>query len=191
MDSKAYLDRITSAHITRPRFMAWLKVLLDMLCEYANVAQGMNLAFYVESAVGDQLDAVGKLVGASRALPYTSTFATDGLLGDTDYRSYIRAKILQNMWDGTNESLPGLWQSVYPSLQMSYVDNMDMSMSITVTGDISDAMTEMIQAGLIVPKPAGVSQTIVVNTTTIPAAEVSLGTGLYEYGNDEFPNQGG
>lgn len=190
MISDEYLARITSAHITRPRFMAWLKVLLDMLCEYGTTVEGMNALFYIDNASGKQLDIVGEMVGASRALPFTSEYATDGMLSDADYRAFIRAKILQNMWDGTNETLPGLWSAVYPSLQMSYVDNQDMTMTITVEGDISNSISELIQAGMIIPCPSGVLQIYSIQTTTIEPADVGLGTGLYEYGNDEFPNQG-
>jgi len=189
MNSSAYLEKITSAHITRPKFMAWLKELLDLLCEAGTVLESMNAAFSLESAVGAQLDVIGATVGAERALPYTSQYVGSGYLGDEDYRSYIRAKIMQNMWDGTNESLPGLWQAVYPDMEMSYTDNQDMSMTITIRGDVSNALSELIQAGLIVPAPMGVYQNFIIQSGVIPAAEVSVGSGLYEYGNDEFPNQ--
>lgn len=189
MESESYLAKITSAHITRPRFMAWLRFLLDMLCEYGSVVEGMNAAFYVEQAAGRQLDVIGAYVGADRMLPFASEHSDDGMLPDAEYRALIKARILQNMWDGTNESLPRLWQAVYPSLQMSYADNLDMTMTVTVTGDISNSMSELIQAGMIVPCPSGVHQTFVINTSTIPAAEIDLGTGVYEFGNDAFPNQ--
>ena len=189
MNSDSYLEKITSAHITRPRYMAWLRFLLDMLCEYGSVVETMNLAFYIESAAGKQLDTIGAYVGASRALPFTSEYSDDGILPDEEYRALIKAKILRNMWDGSNETLPGLWQAVYPSLQMFYEDNLDMTMTIMVTGDLSNSMTELIQAGMIVPCPSGVHQTFIINTATIPAAEVNMGAGVYEFGNDDFPNQ--
>lgn len=169
--------------------MAWLKEVLDVFCEIGTVIEAMNAAFYIESAVGEQLDVIGATVGASRALPFTSLHVGSGYLEDADYRSFIKAKIMQNMWDGTNESLPGLWQAVYPQLEMSYVDGQDMTMTITIKGDVTNAMTELIQAGLIVPSPDGVKQEFIISTGEIPAAEVGVGTGIYEYGNDDFPNQ--
>lgn len=188
MDSTNYLNKITSVHITRTRFMAWLKEALDVFCEIGSVFETMNAAFYIESAVGEQLDVIGKTVGASRALPFTSQYGS-GYLNDDDYRSYIKARILQNMWDGTNESLPLLWQAIYPQLEMSYVDGQDMTMVISIRGNVSNTMTELIQSGLIVPSPDGVKQEFIITTGTITAAEISVGTGLYEYGNDDFPNQ--
>lgn len=185
MESTSYLEKITSAHISRPRYMAWLKALLDMLCTYGTLTESMAAAFFVDNAYGAQLDAIGAQVGANRHIAGLST----DVLSDADYRSYIKAKILCNMWDGTNASLPELWNTVYPSLQMNFVDGMDMTMTVTVTGDISTALSQMIQTGMIIPCPSGVGQTFIVNTTTIEPAEVEIGTGLYEFGNDEFFNQ--
>lgn len=166
--------------------MAWLKTMFDMLCEIGSCAEGMSLAFFVDQAVGRQLDIIGSWVGASRDL----SGSWGDSLSDTDYRPYIKAKILCNMWDGTNESLPGMWQAIYPNLQMSFVDGQDMTMTVTVTGDISVSLSAMIQLGLIIPCPSGVHQTYVVNTSTIETAEISMDTGLYEFGEDGFPNQG-
>ena len=185
-----YLEKITSAHITRERFMAWLRALVEMACQAGTLAEGMDEAFNVETAVGAQLDMIGAVVGISRELPYASQYVTGGVMADTEYRNAINAKILRNQWDGTNGSLPLLWQSVYPSLQMSYTDNQDMSMTVTVTGAISNSLSEMIQAGMIVPVPAGVSVTYVIVNNLIEPVEVGVDTGLYEFGEDAFPNQG-
>ena len=185
-----YLEKVTSAHISRVRFMAWLKALLELACAAGTLSEGMDAAFYVESASGKQLDMIGKLVGISRELPFASSYITGGVMPDPEYRSAILAKILRNQWDGTNETLPTLWQAVYPSLQMEYTDGQDMTMTVTVQGAISNSMSEMIQAGMIVPIPAGVGVTYIIINNTIEPADVGMGTGLYEYGNDAFPNQG-
>ena len=184
-----YLEKVTSAHISRERFMAWLQALLELACDSGTVAEAIDAAFYVEQASGVQLDIIGKIVGLSRELPYTSTQMTDGVMQDPEYRNAIKAKILRNQWDGTNQSLPPLWQAIYPSLQMSYVDNQDMTMTVTVQGDVNGALNELIQAGMIVPVPAGVGVSYIIHNTTIPAAELAMDSGLYEYGNDAFPNQ--
>lgn len=184
-----YLEKITSAHISRTRFMAWLKALLELVCAAGTLAEGMDAAFFVENAVGKQLDMIGAVVGISRELPFSSAHITDGVMADTEYRNAILAKILRNQWDGTNGSLPLLWQAVYPSLQMEYTDNQDMTMTVTVRGAISNELSEMIQAGMIVPVPAGVGVTYIIYNSEIPPAELYTGTGLYEFGQDAFENQ--
>lgn len=185
-----YLDKITSAHISRERFMAWLKALLELICDAGTCVEGIDSAFNLENAVGIQLDIIGDIVGISRKLPYASQYVGDGIMADTEYRNAIMAKILFNQWDGTNETLPLLWQSIYPSLQMTFHDNQNMTMDVEVRGVISSELSEMIQAGMIVPVPAGVGVTYTIYNTNIPAVEVGMDTGLYEFGNDAFPNQG-
>ena len=185
-----YLDKITSAHISRPRFMEWLASLLELVCAAGNVAGEMDLAFYVGSAAGAQLDMIGAIVGISRVLPFASEYTEGGIMEDSEYRSAILAKILRNQWDGTNESLPLLWQAVYPSLQMMYTDNQDMTIDVTVTGTISNTLSEMIQAGMIVPVPAGVGVSYTIYNSDIEPAELGMDGGLFEYGNDDFVRQG-
>lgn len=179
METKEYEKKITSAHISKPRFMAWLRELLTIIAEAGECANSMNGAFNIDTANGVLLDVIGATVGAQREVG-------GFVFSDDEYRNYIRAKILQNTWDGTNESLPLAWQRVFPALSLSYTDNQNMTMTVTVSGDISDELSLMIQAGLIIPRPAGISQTFIIHTTTITSATVSVGTGLFEYGNDEF-----
>ena len=185
-----YLDKITSAHISRPRYMEWLEALLQLVCDAGTCSEGFDLAFYLETAVGKQLDMIGAIVGISRELPYASQYIDDGILADTEYRNAIMAKILFNQWDGTNQSLPLLWQAIYPSLQMTFHDNQDMTMSVEVRGTISNELSEMIQAGMIVPVPAGVGVTYTIYNTDIPAASVGMDGGIIEFGNDDFVRQG-
>ena len=160
-----------------------------MVCDAGTLAEGMDLAFYVESATGAQLDMVGACVGIGRELPFASQYAAGGIMEDAEYRNAILAKILRNQWDGTNGSLPLLWQTVYPSLQMEFTDNQNMTISVTVRGTVSNVLSEMIQAGMIVPVPAGVGVTYTIYNSDIPAVEIGMDTGLYEYGEDAFPNQ--
>jgi hypothetical protein len=53
---------------------------------------------YIETAVGHQLDVIGKLVGIDRA-------DIDSGLSDVDYRRYVRAKIWEHKSDGVVEDV--------------------------------------------------------------------------------------
>ena len=170
--------------------MAWVASLLELACAAGTLAEGMDAAFYIETASGAQLDMIGAIVGINRELPFASAHVADGLMADVDYRNAILAKILRNQWDGTNSTLPLLWQTIYPSLQMEYTDNQNMTMTVTVRGAVSNTLSEMIQAGMIVPVPAGVGVTYIIYNSEIPPAELGVDTGLYEYGNDALQNQG-
>ena len=126
-----YSDLIAGAHVGRPRFVAWVEALTEPLRVARERLAGLREEFDVDSAVGKQLDAIGDRVGVTRKLPIKLTgmyFALDGIdgpgldfgiwkgpydpsdgmteLGDETFRAVIKAKILANHWDGTNESLP-------------------------------------------------------------------------------------
>lgn len=175
----SYTKKVTSAHISCPKYIAWLDALIRRVCETGNLLLSIPTQFSVRKATGRQLDVIGNSVGVSRSLPYTST---EGLLSDADYRLFILAKILRSRWDGQMGSLISLWQRVYPEISIKIVDNLDMTVSIEVTGDITPAMSEMIQTGLILPIPTGVKATYSVIAFKIPPRTVNLDTGLVAQG---------
>lgn len=189
MESSEYLSKVTSAHFSKPKYMAWLKVLFDMLAGYGNAVAAIPAAFSLDSAVGKQLDWVGSLVGASRQLEYTSTANPSGELADNDFREYIRAKIIFNRWDGCNESLPALWQMAYPAIEMSYTDNQDMTMTVYLSGDIPEIMQELIQRGMLIPSPAGVRMEYNITSENIPALDVPVRMGYFESAEIDMPNE--
>jgi hypothetical protein len=180
MQAEKYLSMVTSAHVTKARYMAWLKVLFDTIAAYGSLAAGFPGSFSVDSAVGEELDWVGSMVGVSRVLEYSSELVPTGRLSDEEFRGFIKAKVLMNSWDGRNESLPILWQIAYPNINLKYIDNQDMTMTVYLDGNISDIMSEMIQMGMLVPIPTGVDVEYVITSSEIPAYQMTVGTGLFE-----------
>lgn len=183
-----YLGKITSAHCNRPKYMAWLSSLVGVLVDHGELALAMPDDFGLETAVGVQLDVIGALVGADRKLPFSPSSGS-AYLSDANYRRYIKSKILFNNWNGTNETLPSLWQAAYPRINMTYVDGMDGTMTVTLTGDVSALMQEMIQAGILIPVPAGIRLVYVIQTVSIPTYDIKANTGLFESAQATFPEQ--
>ncbi len=179
MLSGEYTSKVTSAHINSPKYMEWLGVLVGLVCDLGNMTRSIPEAFSIRAASGAQLDIIGASYGVSRALPYT---ASEGLLSDSDFRSYILAKVLRSRWNGQLGSLIGMWQQIYPDINLRIVDNMNMSIEVECVGNITPAMTEMIQSGLILPTPAGVHVTYTVIAFAIPVKEVRLDMGLFAQG---------
>ena len=171
MNSDEYLRKITSAHITRPKYMAWLKELLDLLCEIGTVFEDMNAAYSVETAIGRQLDVVGTTVGVDRPLS----------ADDEDYRKLIYAKIMRNMWDGTNENLVVLWDTIYPNNKMTFWDHQDMTAHFCVDGIVSDFLLNLIPRGELIPKPMGVGYTVT-NRLPVVSGEINVYVGVALYG---------
>ena len=186
MDVEYYLKKITSAHCDQPKYMEWLRVLLKVAGDCSKLIESIPFHFSLMNAVGKQLDLIGSMFGVSRVMVYT---ADAGPLNDDDFRDYIRAQILRAQWDGQNGGLYALWQSIYPEYSLTFTDNMDMSIHIQVMGDMSPALTEMIQAGMILPVPMGVSVTYTVIAFVIPPSDVKTGVGLYGAGEHGIDRQ--
>lgn len=182
--ARDYLALITEQHRERPRFAALVNLLTSAVQASTDSVLSMPAAFDLDSAIGAQLDAVGRWAGASRAvsipIPGTSfsfdeaglgfdegTWApayapTEGvvLLDDSTYRAAIRLKIVCNHWPGQNAG----WEVIPIRLEHSSddnlifgVDNQDMSMTVYICGpSVSVLLRAAIQQGGLVPKPMGV-----------------------------------
>ncbi len=186
LDVEHYLKKITSAHCNQPKYMEWLSVLIRLASQSAKLIESIPYHFSLMNAVGKQLDLLGAMFGVSRVMVYT---ADSGPLNDDDFRDYIRAQVLRAQWNGQNGGLYALWQSIYPEYKLEFTDNMDMSIHIQVMGDMSPALTEMIQSGMILPVPMGVSITYTVISFVIPPTDVKTGIGLFGAGELEIDKQ--
>ena len=179
-------DLVPSWNRQQVRFMAVLESILQPLEDMNTVVEGYDNAFAIDSAVGVQLDYVGALLGISRVLPF-APISGSRTLGDADFRLLIRARVAQDVWDGTNEGAQSLFDSIFPSFGIILKDGQDCSiqLELTATENISDIQLEMLNAGLLVPIPAGVSMTYEV-PTSITGTTITVRSGVYEAGNIVF-----
>ena len=125
-----YTDLIAGAHKQRPKFTAWVFTLTESLDTARNRLIELQTQFNLETAQGEQLDAIGARVGVSRNVPtkivnvFFALDDVDGIglnlgiwrgeydsedgitrLDDSIYRQVIKTKIIINHWDGKNETL--------------------------------------------------------------------------------------
>jgi hypothetical protein len=164
-----YLGLLTSQYQTpaSPNLRAFLALLLQPFLDVANCAQTVNQAFNINGTpppVGNQLNYLGELVGASRLLPFTPTGGYSQTLGDADYLTLIQAKIMANQWNGQADSLWFPWQTIFPGSHIYIVDNQNMTCTVTLIGAFTSLQEQMIQNGLIVPQPEAVGYTFVFGT---------------------------
>lgn len=150
-----YLNKIPSQHKIRPKFMKWLSVLLGVLDDSAALLRGMDAAFDLDAAVGQQLDIIGNIVGISRLLDFEPRYA-EPLLPDGFYRKVLKAKISLNQWDGTIEGIKKLWTGIFDGYRLDVADNQDMTMTLRVYGVESMFESEFIGRGYLAPKPESV-----------------------------------
>jgi hypothetical protein len=157
MDIEFYKNLVPVKNYSKMRFMQYLEAVLQHGMDMGGMLEGFELSFDLNNAVGPQLDFIADYVGASRHFPLIPIPGYDSALSDDTFRIVIQAKIMQNYWDGTNGSFQEIWDDTIGKLfQAEYVDNQDMSISVNIDGTVEPYMTELILAGKIIPKPAGV-----------------------------------
>lgn len=150
-----YLNVITSEHRGQPKYMAMLTAYLRKLQDAQMVLEAFDLHFDLNEAIGAQLDKLGEVVGRSRILQFQPV-GSSAVLDDDNYRLIIKAKILQNQWDGTIEDMGNLFKQIFPDMTIEIIDNQNMSMEIQVLGLKNNIQLQMLNNGYIIPKPEGV-----------------------------------
>ena len=154
-----YLKLITSQHRDKPKYMAMVTVLLRPSDDIFALAATMDDEFDVILATGVQEDVVGTLVGANRTLNFQPDKGLDPVLDNAAYRMLLQAKIAQNMWKGGIMDLRDLWATIFGD-GIILQDNQNMTIDVVVIGNSFDQIVRnMIQKGLIVPKPQSVKLT--------------------------------
>jgi len=176
-----FTSLVTSEHQNRPKFVATISASVGAFVDQINLAVSASGYYDLDEAVGAQLDAVGLWVGISRyvALDIEQYFSWDTLglgwdqgiwfqigdaltqvttLGDSDYRQVIRAKILCNQWDGSlPEAVKIVSKAIGYSAEYVKIFEAKMSVSFSITAEISRVMQSVLMGGYLPIKPAGVS----------------------------------
>lgn len=186
IDVSSYIAKIPPLNAGKPKFIATLKMLLQPFVDAQNFVYSIPSYFDLDSAIGAQLDIVGKWVNRSRQIPVplpapwlccddplhgidfapvyvpglSSGTALTGLDDDT-YRRLLKAKIAANSWDGTAESARVILQSFFdefPGCNVIVQDAMNGSMILAITGVIPPLVDlQIVAQSLIIDKPQGIS----------------------------------
>ena len=167
-----YINLITSEHADRPNFVATVALRCQPYVDLINFYQSVTSAYDLDTAIGAQLDVVGQWVGISRYLPVPlvgvyftldtgpgldSGILWDGVspltglvaLPDLYYRILLRAKILNNQWDGSLPMAYAIGQSIFTEFGYTLFiqDNGNLTMNLGIHGPDVPPIT--IQAMLI------------------------------------------
>ena len=178
-----YTNLITSEHADKPLFNAMVEASVKPFLEVTNLELQYSMLYDVDFAVGEQLDVVGQWVGVTRDLntPLLVYFSFDieglgfdqGLwkgkfdpsagitkLDDYHYRLLIKARILNNVWDGSIERAYELANIVFSqyNLVLFIEDYADLTMAVGLagTGQIDSVIFALLTQGYFKIKPAGV-----------------------------------
>lgn len=125
-------------------------------------ADGISLdvlnAFDLETAVGQQLDILGKYIGLSRQvkifLPNQTT-----RLNDDDYRTLLKLKLITNNGRASTGEIKKSLYELFPDTIRVY-DNRDMSYTYFVSDTLQDLMTVIVSERLL-PLPMSVEYRLI------------------------------
>ena len=175
-----YLGLVEVQHSPRPKFMAVLRKYLEPVQAASDIAEEMHGDFSIDNGVGKQLDVLGKLLGVSRDYPYfAGSTSTTKSMDDDQYRLVLRATVAKDAWDGSFHSFADTWNEIFAgqAVTATVVDNMNMSCTVTMSGDFDEDIASLITAGYVFPKPMGVSMTYAVSPQGDRTGNASMNAG--------------
>ena len=177
---------IISQYANSPVLLALLTSLRDALDPASLFDAFYSQMWNVDTAIGYGLDVWGRIVGVGRVLHIaTGTYlgfneATDAqtfgngvfyngtaltqnyALTDEVFRRLILAKALANISDGSIPSINRILTLTFPGYGNCYVqDNGDMTMAYVFGAALDPVDNAIISQSGVIPKPAGVSVTVV------------------------------
>lgn len=187
MNVQKYIDLIPTENRAKPKFSAMITATMQPFVDGINVLNSISGLYDVDVAVGQQLDVVGQWVGVSRRLTSALTGAyfswdtpgsgwnqgswklptdpTSGIVVLTDpyFRAVIKARILNNHWDGDIQDAYTIMNATFASFgyQIGIEDFGNLTMGLILMGATppDDVLNAIFLSGLLDIRPAGVQVT--------------------------------
>lgn len=183
-----YWETIISQYANSPIITQLISNFFQYVDQTANMDAFFDNVWNIDTAQGEGLDVWGRILGVSRVLkvpvgdyfgmtgpsgasglpfnqapffhgnPLTENFA----LTDEAYRTLLFAKALSNISDGSIKGINQLLLNLFPERGNCYVtDGEDMTMTYTFEFALEPFELTIVQNGSVLPKPTGVSATVV------------------------------
>lgn len=177
-------DRIYAQYRTKPKAVAWYNITRNLANQLGDVAQAVRVMYEIDTAVGAQLDILGRIVviprnfiqpvamtppqfassenspgefGDDTAMFSTLSSDSDEQMTDDLYRLVIKSKIIKNNSDATTESILYGMNFLLPNAEVLRItDGEDMSFTVEFYGNISPLERYAVLNAQLVPKPQGV-----------------------------------
>ena len=185
-----YMTTVLSQYANSPILLQLISNYCECIDQTANFDAFYNNIWNIDTAQGYGLDVWGRIVGVNRVLQVTSAtyfgfqeaddpsevgfnqapfYAGQAVisnypLSDSAYRTLIFAKALSNISDGSIKSINQLLLNLFPGRGNCYVtDGRNMTMTYTFKFQPTPVEIAIIQESGVLPKPAGVSATVVID----------------------------
>lgn len=158
-----YLNFVTSQHATKPKYMKWLRVLLTPFLDAIKLNEDVKGAFNLNTAIGAQLDLLGKILVQERRVSFQPTDGSSSILNDDYYRMILKAKVVKNQWKGTITNFYSFWNVLFKGqpLQIYLIDNQEMEpVAVIWSSSVTQMVQDLLANNYIIPKPAGLGLTV-------------------------------
>lgn len=199
-------QRAYSQYRDKPKFMDWLSIARRMGGSIDSAAQAVRKSYDIDTAQGEQLDVLGRIVvfprdfigqldmqtaefdlsdgaecGDSDAIFSESSVSNDATMSDDLYRLAIKAKIMKNNGDATIESIiQAVVFLVNPDfLRVNDIEN--MSFAIEFAGNITQIQRWALFNADLIQIPQGVLFLGFQELSEV----VEFDNSDYEFGDDE------
>ncbi len=176
--AKYYSDLLILQYIGKPKAYATIgAVVTPVLIDQMPIA--VQNAYEIGTAVGVQLDVIGKYVGVSRNGNGLEGQAIS--LDDSDYTQLIKMVIIKNNSGSSLATIQSLLSANFPG-EIFVSDNQDMGLNYVLVETLGTSdLLELIVTGGYLPKPMGVETSVVI----VPAHEFPF-FGLRTYESEDL-----
>lgn len=183
-DSYDGISRVYAQYRNKPKAVAWYKITLSLAQQLNDVAQALRVMYHIDSAYGEQLDILGRIVviprnfignvplnpglfasadndpgefGDDSEMFSALSLDQDAQMSDDFYRLAIKSKIVKNNSSATIEDVLNGVKFLLPNANILKVtDNEDMSFSVEFYGNITELERWALLNASLIPKPQGV-----------------------------------
>jgi len=153
-----YANLLIIQYRNKPKAVATIKAIVSLFLSDDIFLQVQD-AFDLDTAVGVQLDVLGKYTGVSRR---GYAFDRAVTLGDDDYRTLIRLAIIKNNSGSSLAVIQDLLAVHFPGLIL-VSDNTFMGLNYLIIDSLGTPdLLAMISTGDFLPRPMGVQTSIVI-----------------------------
>lgn len=154
---------------------------LDVIGEWVGrprvVEDILNVEFFGFEDDGAALP-FGELINVTvggRFYELHESFTSSSTLGDPEYRTILKAKIVRNHYDGTIDGLEAALQYIF-GVPCTVVDNATLSLAITIGRPITAVEKTLLSTFDMLPRAAGVDIQTIQYRTFLQGAAVSTTT---------------
>lgn len=154
-----YADLLILQYKTLPKARATISALVKQAVDGGFLLKLVD-AFVIDTAVGKQLDILGKYIGLNRVVKVMIGSSNTNVLSDEDYRILLKLKLVCNTSFSSTSQIRSALFALFPS-DIRVFDNRDMTYDYELSSAFNN-LVNVILAEELLPVPMGVGYTVTI-----------------------------